>query len=204
MAAFPECAAPAANWNHLVADKSLLATFAFSTQQLLQRLREKGYTGGYSILKEYVRTVRPTSPPAFLALQFAPGQCAQVDWGSAGFLPVGHTRRRLSFCRITTLSTAPGWSLRGAPKRHIPKLRPYRAGKLKARTSPALGGTMKTHSHNARMSTSRCWSVVYISLSPRQDLAPFPLTGQHPHRYLTISSPLPHRSTSANFAEVLR
>lgn len=41
--------------------------------------------------------MRPPRQPAFLNLHFAPGQCAQVDWGSAGFLPVGSTRRRLSF-----------------------------------------------------------------------------------------------------------
>jgi transposase len=75
----------------------LLATHPFTAQQLLPRLRDSGYTGGYSILKDYVRTVRPPSQPAFLKLHFAPGQCAQVDWGSAGFLAVGDTRRRLSF-----------------------------------------------------------------------------------------------------------
>ena len=75
----------------------LLAIFAFSAQQLFQRLRESGYTGGYTILKDYVCTVRPPRQPAFLTLQFAPDQCAQVDWGSAGFLPVGNTHRRLSF-----------------------------------------------------------------------------------------------------------
>ena len=37
----------------------LLAIFAFSAQQLFQRLRESGYTGGYTILKDYVCTVRP-------------------------------------------------------------------------------------------------------------------------------------------------
>lgn len=74
-----------------------LAQFPYSGQQLLQRIREQGYQGGYSILKEYVRTVRPPHRRAFLTLHFAPGQCAQVDWGSAGFLPVGQTRRRLSF-----------------------------------------------------------------------------------------------------------
>jgi hypothetical protein len=47
--------------------------------------------------KDYVRTVRPPQQPAFLTLHFAPGESAQVDWGSAGFLPVGSTRRRLSF-----------------------------------------------------------------------------------------------------------
>jgi transposase len=75
----------------------LLASHPFSAVQLLQRLRQSGYSGGYSILKDYVRTVRPPRQPAFLKLHFAPGQCAQVDWGSAGFLPVGNTRRRLSF-----------------------------------------------------------------------------------------------------------
>jgi transposase len=75
----------------------LLATHPFTAQQLLQRLRESGFTGGYTILRDYVRTVRPPRQPAFLKLHFAPGQCAQVDWGSAGFLPVGNTRRRLSF-----------------------------------------------------------------------------------------------------------
>jgi transposase len=75
----------------------LLASHPFSAVQLLQRLRQSGYDGGYSILKDYVRTVRPPRQPAFLKLHFSPGQCAQVDWGSAGFLPVGNTRRRLSF-----------------------------------------------------------------------------------------------------------
>lgn len=75
----------------------LLAQHPFTAQQLFQRLREAGYAGGYTILTDYVRHVRPASGPAFLTLQFAPGQCAQVDWGSADWLRVGATRRRLSF-----------------------------------------------------------------------------------------------------------
>ena len=75
----------------------LLAQHPFTAQQLLQRLKEGGYTGGYSILKEFVHQVRPAAAPAFLTLHFAPGQSAQVDWGDAGVLPVGNTRRRLSF-----------------------------------------------------------------------------------------------------------
>ena len=35
----------------------------YTAQQLLQRLKEGGYTGGYTILKEYVRTVRPPRRP---------------------------------------------------------------------------------------------------------------------------------------------
>src|SRR5213596_185339 len=30
-------------------------------------------------------------------LEFAPGECAQVDWGNFGSVAVGSTRRRLSF-----------------------------------------------------------------------------------------------------------
>jgi transposase/DUF971 family protein len=63
----------------------------------LQRLREQGFDGGYSIVKAYVHTIRPKRQPAFLKLAFAPGECAQVDWGSFGSVPVGQTSRRLSF-----------------------------------------------------------------------------------------------------------
>jgi transposase len=69
----------------------------YTAQQCFQRLREQGYPGGYSILKDYIRTVRPVRKPAFLTLAFAPGECAQVDWGTQGTIAVGATRRRLSF-----------------------------------------------------------------------------------------------------------
>jgi transposase len=69
----------------------------YSARQILNQLREQGYTGGYSILTEFIRQVRPRHQPAFLTLHFEPGECAQVDWGYAGILMVGATRRRLSF-----------------------------------------------------------------------------------------------------------
>ncbi len=75
----------------------LLAAHDYSATQLFERLREQGYGGRYTILKTYVRQVRPPRAEAFLTLHFAPGQCAQVDWGSWGSIRVGNTRRRLSF-----------------------------------------------------------------------------------------------------------
>ena len=75
----------------------MLEKYPYSAAQVLQRLREQGFEGGYSIVKDYVRTVRPKRQPAFLKLAFAPGECAQVDWGSFGSVPVGQTHRRLSF-----------------------------------------------------------------------------------------------------------
>lgn len=68
-----------------------------SAQQVFQRLKEAGYDGGVSIVKDYVHTIRPRRREAFLTLAFAPGEMAQVDWGEFGSIAVGNTRRRLSF-----------------------------------------------------------------------------------------------------------
>jgi len=75
----------------------LLQAHAFTAAQTLMRIREQGYAGGYSIVKDYVRAIRPPKSRAYLTLAFAPGECAQVDWGSYGSVAVGSTRRRLSF-----------------------------------------------------------------------------------------------------------
>jgi transposase len=77
--------------------KTLVQRHPYTAQQILQQIRPQGYTGGYSILKEFVRQIRPVRKPAHLMLEFAPGDCAQVDWGSFGSVPVGSTYRRLSF-----------------------------------------------------------------------------------------------------------
>ena len=70
----------------------------YSATQIYQRLcADEGYTGGFSIVKDYVRLARPVRHPAFLSLAFAPGEAAQVDWGNAGTITLGATRRRLSF-----------------------------------------------------------------------------------------------------------
>jgi transposase len=75
-----------------------LERHSYTATQIFQRLRaEEGYTGGITILTDYVRTIRRVRAPAFLTLSFAQGECAQVDWGCAGAMNVGSTRRRLSF-----------------------------------------------------------------------------------------------------------
>lgn len=56
-----------------------------SAVNILQTLRQAGYLGGITILKDYLRTRRPKSEPkAYLSLEFLPGQAAQVDWGDFG------------------------------------------------------------------------------------------------------------------------
>jgi transposase len=75
----------------------LLQQHRYSAVQVLAILREQGYAGGITILKDYIQQVRPRATEAYLTLSFAPGECAQVDWGSWELIPVGNSRRRLSF-----------------------------------------------------------------------------------------------------------
>ena len=74
-----------------------LDTHPYSGQQIFQRLREVGYSGGLTLIKEYVRAIRPLQHKSFLKLSFARSECAQVDWGEYGTIAVGSTRRKLSF-----------------------------------------------------------------------------------------------------------
>ena len=75
----------------------MLESYNYTAVQVETKLREQGYDGGYTIIKDYVRKIRPKRSPAFLTLSFLPGECAQVDWGEYGTISVGSTRRRLSF-----------------------------------------------------------------------------------------------------------
>ena len=52
---------------------------------LLRELREKGYTGGYTILKDWLAPQRAAAQVvAVRRFETAPGEQAQVDWGSVG------------------------------------------------------------------------------------------------------------------------
>lgn len=51
---------------------------------LMQLIRDQGYTGGYTIVSEWVSMQRKKDNPrkeADLKMDFAPGEAAQVDWG---------------------------------------------------------------------------------------------------------------------------
>lgn len=75
----------------------MLESYPYTAKQIFQRLQIDGFDGSYSVVKRFVRRVRPRRPKAYLTLAFAPGECAQVDWGSYGSIRVGDTQRRLSF-----------------------------------------------------------------------------------------------------------
>lgn len=75
----------------------MLEKYPYTAAQIFLRIKENGFDGGYTIVKDYLSKVRPPKTKAYLKLSFAPGECAQVDWGSYGSVNVGSTCRRLSF-----------------------------------------------------------------------------------------------------------
>ena len=65
---------------------------------VLERLRPLGYSGGVTILREYLRLTRPGQKrEAFLTLDFKPGAAVQVDWADFGFALPGCPRRVSAF-----------------------------------------------------------------------------------------------------------
>ena len=64
---------------------------------ILQRLREKGFSGGISILREYLRSLRGTvkNREAFIRFESPPGVQMQIDWGHFGSLSYEGNKRKL-------------------------------------------------------------------------------------------------------------
>ena len=75
----------------------MLEKHPYTARQIFQQIQQNGFNGGITIVTDYVRKIRPPKVTPYLKLAFAPGECAQVDWGSFGTVRVGTTRRRLSF-----------------------------------------------------------------------------------------------------------
>ncbi len=65
--------------------------------RLFSEIQKRGYQRSITLLRDYVAQVRrPRHRKAYLRVEPEPGEQAQVDWGSFGFLRVGGTQRPLS------------------------------------------------------------------------------------------------------------
>jgi transposase len=65
---------------------------------VLDRLRERGYQGGISVLRERLRQLRPRpAREAFLTRSYGPGRMLQVDWADFGYALPGCPRRVSAF-----------------------------------------------------------------------------------------------------------
>jgi transposase len=90
--------------------RSLLDPFREQIQALLAkypdlsavRIREEiargpqGYTGSTTVLRRYLRQVRPARGRVYQEVHYQPAQAMQVDWGECGRVPVGSTLRKVS------------------------------------------------------------------------------------------------------------
>ena len=70
---------------------------------ILQRLQTAGYSGGHSILRDYLQQVRVvgSASPAFVRMEPGPGERFEIDWGHFGALDYQGDKRKLyAFCLI--------------------------------------------------------------------------------------------------------
>ena len=59
----------------------------FNCVVILERLQDMGYTGGITIIKDYVKPFRPArSAPAVRRYETLPGKQAQMDWGITHYI----------------------------------------------------------------------------------------------------------------------
>jgi transposase len=86
----------------------LLSLPEVTATRLFAEARERGYRGGIAILRRYVAKVRtPRQRKAYLRIETEPGEQAQGDWGSFGYLRIGATQRPLSvFAMVLSWSRA--------------------------------------------------------------------------------------------------
>jgi len=67
---------------------------------IYQRLKERGFTGSYSGVYRFVRTLKPRQPKTTVRVERKPGEEAQVDFGYAGLMydpETGRLRRAWAF-----------------------------------------------------------------------------------------------------------
>ena len=73
-----------------------IADYPLSAARIYREIQEQGFAGKYTIVKDYIRTVRPNhGVPAVFRYETEPGVQAQVDWGECGYLDVDGRRRKL-------------------------------------------------------------------------------------------------------------
>jgi transposase len=86
----------------------MLKSGIFNCVVIHERLQDKGYTGGITIIKDYVKPFRPAkSAPAVRRYETLPGKQAQMDWGISCYIDeMGHVHKTPVFTMIMSHSRA--------------------------------------------------------------------------------------------------
>lgn len=82
--------------------KKRLEEFPLSSVRILEEIQERGYPGSYTIVKEFVRTIKRSKQiPAEYRYETAPGIQSQVDWGDVDKIIVdGKVRKLYCFAMV--------------------------------------------------------------------------------------------------------
>jgi len=60
-----------------------------------------GYSGSVTVVRRYLRKVRPARGRVYQEVHYEPAQAMQVDWGECGRVTVGNTSRKVSVLVVT-------------------------------------------------------------------------------------------------------
>jgi transposase len=69
-----------------------------SAVRVLEEIRKgaEAYPGEITVVRSYLRQIRPLRQRIYQEVFYEPGQALQVDWGSCGYVSIGSTQRRVS------------------------------------------------------------------------------------------------------------
>lgn len=74
-----------------------------SSVRMLEEITKLGYTGGITILRDYLAKIRPAKKEAYVRIETEPSEQSQVDWADFGNIKFGENERKLS-CFVMVLS----------------------------------------------------------------------------------------------------
>lgn len=76
---------------------ALIAKYpALSAIRVREEIAKAGYDGELTLVRDYLRVIRPARGRVYQEVDYPPGRAMQIDWGSCGVVPVGESLRKVS------------------------------------------------------------------------------------------------------------
>jgi transposase len=67
-----------------------------SAVRVLEEIRKSGYAGEITLVRNFLRAIRPARGRVYQEVEHPPGKAMQIDWGSCGVVPMGQWLRKVS------------------------------------------------------------------------------------------------------------
>lgn len=76
--------------------KQRLGKYDLTATRILREIKDQGYPGSYTILRQYVQQLKGVKPkPAFVRFETEPGEQAQMDWSDFGWVEFDGKRMKI-------------------------------------------------------------------------------------------------------------